>query len=138
VRTTNTAGIQGPIGLGMRVPMIVMSPFSRGGHIASETFDHTSQLKLIGERFGVEVPNISAWRRGVVGDLTSALFQNTPSASVPVFPPAPLGSFAVSGVCSKVAQESELQGSSPTVPANQTMPNQQGGVVAASVYFGTP
>ena len=42
-----TLGIAGPLGLGVRVPMLVISPFSRGGHIASEVFDHTSQLKLV-------------------------------------------------------------------------------------------
>ncbi|MBV9254335.1 MAG: phospholipase [Actinobacteria bacterium] len=134
--TLNTAGILGPIGLGMRVPAIVMSPFSRGGHVATEVFDHTSQLKLIGERFGVEVPNVSAWRRSVVGDLTSALFQNTPSTSVPAFPAAPLGQFQVSGDCSEVFQESEQMGSPPTVPAHQTMPTQSGSVLPASYFFG--
>ncbi len=59
-----TLNIAGPLGLGVRVPMLVISPFSRGGHIASEVSDHTSQLKLVSERFGVEVPNVSAWRRG--------------------------------------------------------------------------
>ncbi len=38
--------------------MLVVSPFSRGGHIATEVFDHTSQLKLLSERFGIEVPNV--------------------------------------------------------------------------------
>ena len=62
----------GPIGLGFRVPMIVMSPFSRGGFLCSDTFDHTSMLRFLETRFGVEVPNLSAWRREVTGDLTSA------------------------------------------------------------------
>src|SRR5579863_10590505 len=39
--STNDLGITGPLGLGVRVPCLVISPFSRGGHIASETFDHT-------------------------------------------------------------------------------------------------
>ena len=41
--------------------------------MASQTFDHTSTLWLIETLFGVEVPNLSAWRRGITGDLTSAL-----------------------------------------------------------------
>ena len=69
-----TLDINGPLGLGVRVPLLVVSPFSRGGHIATEVFDHTSQLQLIAKRFGVEVPNVSAWRRKTVGDLTSTLF----------------------------------------------------------------
>jgi phospholipase C len=80
-------GIAGPIGLGFRVPMLVISPFSRGGHIASETFDHTSQLRFIEERFGVKAPNLSAWRRSNVGDLTSTLHLGQKQVSVPALPP---------------------------------------------------
>ncbi len=65
-------GIPGPIGLGFRVPMLVISPFSRGGLVCSDVFDHTSTLRFIETRFGVEVPNLSAWRRKTTGDLTSA------------------------------------------------------------------
>ena len=65
-------GIRGPIGLGFRVPMLVVSPFSRGGLVCSDTFDHTSTLRFLETRFGVEVPNLSTWRRRVTGDLTSA------------------------------------------------------------------
>lgn len=61
-----------PLGLGMRVPAIVVSPWSRGGFVCSEVFDHTSTLKFIEKRFGVKEPNISDWRRAVCGDLTSA------------------------------------------------------------------
>ena len=57
-------GVAGPIGLGFRVPMLVVSPFSRGGYVASEVFDHTSQFRFLEARFGVKAPNISAWRRG--------------------------------------------------------------------------
>ncbi len=49
-------GIAGPIGLGFRVPLLVISPFSRGGRICSQTFDHTSQLRFIEERFDVAAP----------------------------------------------------------------------------------
>jgi phospholipase C len=65
-------GIRGPIGLGFRVPMIVVSPFSRGGLVCSDVLDHTSTLRFLETRFGVEVPNLSAWRRRTTGDLTSA------------------------------------------------------------------
>ena len=72
-------GITGPIGLGFRVPALVISPYSRGGLVASEVFDHTSQLRLLETRFGVEVPNLTAWRRSVTGDMTSAFdFGATP------------------------------------------------------------
>ena len=62
----------GPIGLGFRVPMLIISPFSRGGFVSSDVFDHTSVLRFLETRFGAEVPNLSAWRRAAVGDLTSA------------------------------------------------------------------
>lgn len=65
-------GVAGPIGLGYRVPCLVISPYSRGGLVASETFDHTSQLRLLERRFGVDVPNLTAWRRRIAGDMTSA------------------------------------------------------------------
>jgi phospholipase C len=65
-------GISGPIGLGFRVPMLIVSPFTRGGLVCSDTFDHTSMLRFVETRFGVEVPNLSTWRRTVTGDLTSA------------------------------------------------------------------
>ncbi len=61
-----------PYGLGMRVPMLAMSPWSRGGWVCSEVFDHTSVIRFIERRFGVACPHISAWRRAVCGDLTSA------------------------------------------------------------------
>ncbi|HEY4267954.1 MAG TPA: alkaline phosphatase family protein [Galbitalea sp.] len=67
-----------PIGLGPRVPLIMVSPWTRGGWVASEVFDHTSIIKLLETWAGYlgtpfTSPNISAWRRSVVGDLTSAL-----------------------------------------------------------------
>ncbi|GIG61192.1 non-hemolytic phospholipase C [Longispora fulva] len=62
-----------PFGLGVRVPMIVVSPFSRGGNVSSETSDHTSVLQFLEKVTGVAEPNISAWRRKVTGDLTSTL-----------------------------------------------------------------
>jgi phospholipase C len=61
-----------PYGLGPRVPMYVISPWSTGGWVCSEVFDHTSVIRFLERRFGVHEPNISAWRRAVCGDLTSA------------------------------------------------------------------
>ncbi len=67
----------GPIGLGYRVPMIVASPWSRGGLVCSQVFDHTSVLQLmesvLTRRTGREIreTNISAWRRAVCGDMSS-------------------------------------------------------------------
>ncbi|MGW1957531.1 phosphocholine-specific phospholipase C [Streptomyces sp. NPDC001920] len=62
----------GAYGLGPRVPMLVVSPWSKGGYVCSETLDHTSILRFMERRFGVRETNISPWRRAVCGDLTSA------------------------------------------------------------------
>ncbi|KFL90218.1 Phospholipase C 4 precursor [Acetobacter malorum] len=61
-----------PYGLGPRVPMLALSPWSTGGFVCSEVFDHTSVLRFIEARFGVRETNITPWRRSVCGDLTSA------------------------------------------------------------------
>jgi phospholipase C len=70
-------GRAGSIGLGYRVPMLIASPWSRGGYVNSQVFDHTSVLQFM-EHFlthktkkKMEETNISAWRRTVCGDLTS-------------------------------------------------------------------
>ncbi len=78
--------VLGPIGLGFRVPMLVISPFSRGGLLSSALFDHTSVLRFLETRFGAEVPNLSAWRRATVGDLTSAFNFRKPDPSIPALP----------------------------------------------------
>jgi phospholipase C len=67
----------GPIGMGFRVPMIIASPWTRGGWINSQLFDHTSTLmfleSFLQQKFGkaVKEENISDWRRAVAGNLTS-------------------------------------------------------------------
>ncbi|MEU9532904.1 phosphocholine-specific phospholipase C [Streptomyces sp. NPDC048213] len=61
-----------PTGLGIRVPMLVVSPWTVGGYVCSEVFDHTSVIRFLERWTGVEEPNISDWRRRVTGDLTSA------------------------------------------------------------------
>ena len=66
-----------PVGLGFRVPLIVASPWSRGGWVNSEVCDITSTIQFL-ENFlshktgkKIEEPNISSWRRTISGDLTS-------------------------------------------------------------------
>ena len=76
----------GPYGLGPRVPMLVISPWSKGGWVSSEVFDHTSLIQFIEKRFGVTEPHISPWRRSVCGDLTSALDFAQSNPSVPGLP----------------------------------------------------
>lgn len=68
-----------PYGLGPRVPLYVISPWSRGGWVNSQVFDHTSVIRFLERRFGVMEPNISPWRRAVCGDLTTAFDFRTPN-----------------------------------------------------------
>ena len=125
----------------MRVPLLVISPFSRGNHIAHETFDHTSRLKFLEQRFDVQMPNISNWRRKTVGDLTSTLFQSRTVTSFPSIEPQPaLGTQQTSGPCAEGTQEAEfLGGSDPTLPKKeQRMPTQRGFTVAAHNFRDVP
>ncbi|ONI90230.1 hypothetical protein ALI22I_12975 [Saccharothrix sp. ALI-22-I] len=61
-----------PLGLGPRVPMVVVSPWSVGGYVDSQVFDHSSTTRFLERWLGVSAPEISAWQRTVCGDLTSA------------------------------------------------------------------
>jgi phospholipase C len=134
--SADTNGFREPIGLGVRVPMLVVSPFSRGGHLSGEVFDHTSQLKLLSERFGIELQHVSHWRRKTVGDLTSALFRGKRDMSMPALPNVVLAAPQATGSCSEDNQDAEfLGGSGPTIPTHQRMPTQRGTTVAASHYF---
>jgi phospholipase C len=81
--TDQPSGVTGPIGLGTRVPFLAISPWSKGGYVNSQVFDHTSTIRFIEKRFGVFESNISPWRRAVVGDLTSVFnFTNPNDAPV--------------------------------------------------------
>jgi phospholipase C len=119
-------GIPGPIGLGFRVPTLVVSPFSRGGYVNSDIFDHTSMLRFLETRFGVPVPNLSAWRRNTVGDLTSTLGFSSPDASAPQLAAAP-GS--PPPACPDANSAGSLLAAAPTltIPTNQPMPSQESG-----------
>jgi phospholipase C len=115
--------ITGPIGLGFRVPMLIISPFSRGGLVSSDLFDHTSVLRFLETRFGAEVPNLSAWRRAAVGDLTSAFNFKSPDQSIPNLPPTLQGDTQAISQC-----QSNLAGFVPyAVPATQALPTQESG-----------
>jgi phospholipase C len=82
-----------PIGGGVRVPAFVVSPWTVGGFVATENFDHTSVIQFLERVTGVANPNISAWRREAFGDMTSALgFSNGRRSSAPKLPPT-IGEF---------------------------------------------
>jgi phospholipase C len=121
-------GIVGPVGMGFRVPMLVISPFSRGGHVASDVFDHTSQLRFLEERFGVRAPNLTAWRRATAGDLTATLHMGHADHSTPALPSTANDTKAtvLAEGCSEVNLV-ELSTGLPAypVPSDQVMPRQE-------------
>jgi phospholipase C len=120
-------GIAGPIGLGFRTPCLVISPFSSGGYLYSGVLDHTSTLRLIETRFGVEVPNLSAWRRSVTGDMTGALnFTAAPNTAVPSLPATSLGDTTVAEEAVLNALAGTLDVGIPyPLPDSNSMPSQE-------------
>jgi phospholipase C len=111
-----------PIGLGFRVPCTIVSPWTVGGYVATDTFDHTSLIQFLEKRFGVNEPNISAWRRATCGDLTSA-FQFGSSAA---FPSGNQALTVPSTTVTLLSAQKEIAGNpAPAVPAVNTPPVQQ-------------
>ncbi|WP_406260256.1 phosphocholine-specific phospholipase C [Actinacidiphila glaucinigra] len=102
-----------PVGPGPRVPMTVVSPWTVGGFVSSEAFDHTSVIRFLEKWTGVHEPNISPWRRSVFGDLTSAFdfdrAQRQPEVEQPAAVPAPIGRW------------------NPVPPKDQSLPEQEPG-----------
>src|ERR1039457_5581666 len=66
--------------------MFIISPWTRGGKVCSQVFDHTSVIRFLETWTGVQEPNISAWRRQICGDLTSAFDFANPDYSFPNLP----------------------------------------------------
>ncbi|MFG2520318.1 phosphocholine-specific phospholipase C [Streptomyces sp. NPDC048527] len=114
----NASYAAGPYGLGQRVPMIVVSPWSTGGYVCSETLDHTSILRFMEKRFGVKETNISPWRRAICGDLSSAFdfsLTNTDPAQLP-------------STAGYVPPDHDRHSSYvPKPPANPVLPKQEAG-----------
>lgn len=76
-----------PMGLGFRVPMTIISPWTAGGRVSSEVFDHTSVVRFLEQVTGVRCGNISDWRRRVCGDLMSTFdFSSSDGLRVPERP----------------------------------------------------
>jgi phospholipase C len=107
-----------PVGLGPRVPMIVVSPWTKGGYVNSELFDHTSVIRFLEARFGVQEPNITPWRRAVCGDLTSVFDFKTPNAAPPRLP-------EVKHYVEKVDLTAKLP--KPVLPKEEALPRQEPG-----------
>ncbi len=114
--TTNEFVNGSPLGLGIRVPMLIISPWTRGGRVCSQVFDHTSIIRFLETWTGVQEPNISAWRRQTCGDLTSAFNFADPDTSIPNLPLNLSGNFTVV---------------TPAVPADQLLPVQESGTRTA-------
>ncbi|MEU4035057.1 phosphocholine-specific phospholipase C [Streptomyces collinus] len=108
----------GPYGLGQRVPMLVVSPWSKGGYVCSETLDHTSIIRFVERRFGVQEPNISPWRRAVCGDLTTA-FDFSRKDTTPVTLPSTSGY--------QPPDRDRHPDYVPTPPASPSLPKQERG-----------
>ena len=107
-----------PVGLGPRVPMLAVSPWSKGGWVNSEVFDHTSVIRFLEHRFGVHEPNISPWRRAVCGDLTSVFDFARRDPKPPVLP----------DVSRRMAEtDASAALSSPKIPTAQAVPAQEPG-----------
>lgn len=110
-----------PVGLGPRVPMLVVSPWTKGGRVCSQLFDHTSQLRFLEEwlvargkaRAAVSCNQISPWRRAVCGDLTSAFDFSNPSTGWPASVPKTSSYTLVNGK------------PTPQPPVQQTLPRQE-------------
>ncbi|MBX3568287.1 MAG: phospholipase C, phosphocholine-specific [Rhizobiaceae bacterium] len=77
------------VGAGMRVPMLVISPWSAGGWVNSQVFDHTSTLRFVERVFGVAPTTLTPWRQAVMGDLTSCFDFARPDSALPTLPRAP-------------------------------------------------
>jgi phospholipase C len=77
-----------PIGAGFRVPCVVVSPWTAGGWVARERFDHTSVLRFLEKVTGVHEPNISEWRRNTFGDMTSVFHFDHEPGKPPKLPNA--------------------------------------------------
>jgi phospholipase C len=108
-----------PVGPGFRVPLLFVSPWTRGNIVLSEIADHTSVIQFIETRFNVTLNTISPWRRSMMGDLTSAFDFENPDYSWPSLPDT-----------SNYVNESNIECSTlpyPSVPAVQSFPQQETG-----------
>jgi phospholipase C len=120
----NSGNPSGPYGLGARVPMTIVSPWTKGGWVCSEVFDHTSLIRFIEARFGAEHPglvesNITPWRRAVCGDLTSAFNFQDPDAHLKPLP----------STCTYLPHDQNRHDSIlPKPPAQQAVPKQEPGL----------
>ncbi|GGO91007.1 phosphocholine-specific phospholipase C [Stakelama pacifica] len=108
-----------PYGLGPRVPMYVVSPWSRGGWVNSQIFDHTSVIRFLEARFGIRETNISPWRRAICGDLTSAFDFGGSDTSWPSLPDPAMDAHRAAALTTQI---------SPSAPEGLLTPWQEPGI----------
>jgi phospholipase C len=108
-----------PVGPGTRVPMLICSPWTRGGYVDSNVYDHTSMLQFLAAWTGVKPANVTPWRASVTGDLTTAFDFKHPDFSIPGNIPTLDQTWALT----------QLTGGSTTPPAegDQNLPTQEPG-----------
>jgi phospholipase C len=117
VYTPTSLGPPLPVGLGFRVPCILISPFTKGPLVSHQVFDHTSVIQLLETKFSVKCPNISDWRRSTAGNLLDAInFAATPTADLPALPDA-------DDLAAMAHAETSLP--QPWPPSAQVMPTQE-------------
>ena len=75
------------------MPCIIVSPWTAGGWVCSQPFDHTSVLQFLEKFTGVGSRTSRDWRRKTFGDLTSA-FRFEQPASAPRLPDDTAGQLA--------------------------------------------
>ena len=121
--TTSANFPAGPYGLGARLPALIISPWSKGGWVNSEVFDHTSTIKFIEKRFGVSEPNITPWRRVVCGDMTSCFDFSKPIAKTSPIPSAAQYAAPASDISGNVRKPNFPQ----VLPPTNALPIQEPG-----------
>ena len=110
-----------PIGAGVRVPCFIVSPWTVGGYVATEQFDHTSVLQFLEQLTGVKESNITAWRRQTFGDLTSALgFSNGRASTFPPHLPSTIDEFWQAETEVETLPVATIPGASQTPPVQET------------------
>jgi phospholipase C len=108
-----------PVGGGFRVPCIIVSPWTAGGWVCSQPFDHTSVLQFVEKITGVHEPNITDWRRKTFGDLTAAFRFDSTRANPPRLPDA-INALELARYESAYLPKPVLPGGSQTPPSQET------------------
>ncbi|WP_233840470.1 phospholipase C, phosphocholine-specific [Dyella sp. 2HG41-7] len=122
-------GVTQPIGMGFRVPMVVCSPWTRGGVVDSQIYDHTSVIQFLEtwtSALGKPAicSSISAWRRQVSGDLTGAFDFANPVLGLPTNLPAATSTINRAGTCDPLPNPTDSN-------APNSLPQQEAGTRAA-------